>query len=310
VKTTDNDMTVLLDKLRNQPREQQWLEFKINAITNEEIGEYISSLSNGATIANEPFGYLVLGVGDKNHAVKGTSFHFEKAKQGNQALELWLRNLLQPKINFEVFEFDVDKKHIVLFRIPAARGEITYFKNEGYVRIGSHKTNLKAHSALARIIYNSQEDWSAKIIKDANIKDLDTDAINTAKAKFKERNSNAAYYKEIDKWDTATFLDRAKITINRKITNAAILLLGKEEAVHYLLPAVVEITWKLDTEEKAYEHFGPPFLLNTTKVMRRIRNIQYKFFPDNELLATTVNKYDTRTVLEALHNCMAIRIIR
>lgn len=39
--------------------------------------------------------------------------------------------------------------------------------------------------------------------------------------------------------------------------------------------------------------------------MKNIRNIKYKFFPDNELLATTVDKYDTRTILEALHNCIA-----
>jgi ATP-dependent DNA helicase RecG len=39
--------------------------------------------------------------------------------------------------------------------------------------------------------------------------------------------------------------------------------------------------------------------------MQRIRNIKYKFFPDNELLATTVDKYDTRSILEALNNCIA-----
>jgi ATP-dependent DNA helicase RecG len=39
--------------------------------------------------------------------------------------------------------------------------------------------------------------------------------------------------------------------------------------------------------------------------MQRIRNSKYKFFPDNELLATTVDKYDTRSILEALHNCIA-----
>ena len=65
------------------------------------------------------------------------------------------------------------------------------------------------------------------------------------------------------------------------------------------------MTWKLDMEEKSYEHFATPFLLTTTQLMRRIRNIKYKFFPDNELLATTVDKYDTRSILEALHNCIA-----
>ncbi|MCK5777109.1 MAG: hypothetical protein KAH25_13075, partial [Bacteroidales bacterium] len=93
--------------------------------------------------------------------------------------------------------------------------------------------------------------------------------------------------------------------INGKITNTAILLLGKEESSHYILPSVAEITWKLEAEEKAYEHFGCPLLLTTSKVLQSIRNIKFKFFPDNELLATTVNKYDTRTILEALHNCIA-----
>ncbi len=72
-----------------------------------------------------------------------------------------------------------------------------------------------------------------------------------------------------------------------------------------MLPSVAEITWKLEPEEKAYQHFGTPLFLNTTKVLQNIRNVKYKFFPDNELLATTVNKSDSRTILEALRNCVA-----
>ena len=100
------DLHLLLINLCSQPTEQQWLEFKLNkgSISNEIIGEYISALSNGATIANRPFGYLVWGVEDKTQLIKGTNFKFENAKQGNQDLELWLRNLLAPKINFEIFE--------------------------------------------------------------------------------------------------------------------------------------------------------------------------------------------------------------
>ncbi|MCK4638446.1 MAG: transcriptional regulator, partial [Bacteroidales bacterium] len=111
--------------------------------------------------------------------------------------------------------------------------------------------------------------------------------------------------KEINSWSDETFLDKVKITINGKITNTAIILLGKAEKSHYILPAISQITWKLETEERAYEHFSLPMLLSTTKVLRQIRNIKYKFFPDYELLATEVNKYDSRVILEALHNCIA-----
>jgi len=297
----------LLEELTAHDTETQWIEFKLGAgsISNEQIGEYISAMNNGATISNQPFGYLVWGVDDTMHEVKGTNFCFSKAKQGNQDLELWIRNLLHPKINFEIFEFEYHNKNVVMLRIPAAKAEPTHFKNKSYIRIGSNKTDLRNFPEYVRIIYNSLEDWSSKIINEASINDLDEEAIRLAKAKFKEKSSNTSFYNQVDNWDTPTFLDKAKITIKGKITNTAILLLGKEESSHYLLPSVAEITWKLETEEKAYEHFSCPLLLNTTKILQKIRNVKYKFFPDNQLLATTVDKYDTRSILEALHNCIA-----
>lgn len=304
---TEQDLSKLLGDLCCQASESQWLEFKLNngSISNNDIGEYISAMSNGATIANKPFGYFVCGVQDNTHEIAGTSFTFAGAKEGNQDLELWLRNLTNPKVNIEIFEFETYSKHIVLVRIPAAKTEPTTFKGIPYIRIGSQKTDLRKHIDLIRIIYNSQEDWSAKIIDKATINDLVPDAIKLAREKFKEKNTKASFADEIDSWDELTFLDKAKININGKITNTAIVLLGKEESSHYLLPAVAEITWKLESQEKAYEHFGTPLFLNTTKVLQNIRNVKYKFFPDNELLATTVNKYDTRTILEAMHNCIA-----
>ncbi len=302
---TNIDLIDLLHDLCSQPQEQQWLEFKSNGIDHEQIGEYISAMSNGATLANKPFGYLVWGVEDGTHTIKGTTFTFFNAKHGNQDLELWLRTYLDPKINFEIFEFDYEGKHIVLLRIPPAKSEPTNFQRKSFVRVGSHKTELRKYPDWMRIIYNSQEDWSAKIVEKASIADLDSQALKVAREKFKEKNRNTAYTNQIDTWDEATFLDKARITIDRKITNTALLLLGKPESIHYLLPSIAEITWKLDTEEKAYEHFTAPFLLTTTQVMQRIRNIQVRFYPDFELLATTVNKYDTKSILEAIHNCVA-----
>jgi len=304
---TKEQLHILLEELAALSAETNWVEFKLNAgsITNEQIGEYISAMSNGATIANKSFGYMVWGVQDTTQIIKGTNFTFVEAKQGNQDLELWLRNLLHPKLNWEIFEFDYHGKNIVLLRIPSAKGEPVHFKKKPYIRIGSNKTDLRNFPDYVRIIYNSLEDWSAKIIDTASISDLDDEALKIAREKFKERSVKEKYYDKIDSWDDKTFLDKAKITINKKITNTAILLLGKEEASHYLLPSIAEITWKLETEEKAYEHFSCLLLLNTTKVLHNIRNVKYKFFPDNELLATTVNKYDTRTILEALHNCIA-----
>jgi ATP-dependent DNA helicase RecG len=83
------------------------------------------------------------------------------------------------------------------------------------------------------------------------------------------------------------------------------LLLGKPEAAHYLSPHPAQITWKLDLEEKAYEHFGIPFIYSTTGLLHRIRNISYQLFPDNQLLSIDILKYERVSILEGLHNCIA-----
>ncbi|MDR2511252.1 MAG: ATP-binding protein, partial [Bacteroidales bacterium] len=66
------------------PTETEWVEFKMGkgSITDEQIGEYISAMSNGATVANQSFGYLVWGVEDGTHTIKGTRFTFARAKHG------------------------------------------------------------------------------------------------------------------------------------------------------------------------------------------------------------------------------------
>jgi ATP-dependent DNA helicase RecG len=308
---TQENLYKLLESLLQTEGEQNWLEFKVNvakqkaSITPNGIGEYISALANGATISNKEFAYLILGIEDQTQNIVGTNFKPSQHKIGNQDFELWLRVGIYPKINFEIFELKYQSKQIVIFRIPAAIAQPVNFNKKPYIRINSQKTDLRNYPEYVRIIYNSLEDWSAKIIEQATIDDLDENAIILARAKFKEKSLNQSYYTEIDKWNTITFLDKARITIKGKITHTAILLLGKPESVHYLLPAVAEISWKLDTEEKAYEHFTPPLIVNTTGFLKQIRNVKYKFFPSNELLATEVNKYDTRVILEALHNAIA-----
>ena len=298
-----SDLHILLEELCSNDSEKKWLEFKQNYNNHEDIGEYISALSNGSCIDNKRFGYLVWGVKDGTHEITGTSFKISNSKKGNQDLELWLRTLLDPKVHFEIFEFDYHGKAITLLKIPAAVGEPTHFQKKPFIRINSQKTDLRNHPVLIRKIYNSQEDWSAKVCRGATLNDLDPEAIKLARSNYAAK--SAGYKDEILKWDNITLLDKMKITVNGEITNAAIILLGKPEAERFILPVIAQITWKLDTEEKAYEHFHPPFLLNTSDLLNRIRNIRYKIFPDTQLVAAEVLKYEPRVILEALHNCIA-----
>jgi len=303
----NHELIELIDELRALPREVEWVEFKKGtATTNDKLGQYFSGLSNAACVENQSFGYLLFGIDDTTHTPTGTNFKFKTAKEGNEDLELWVRRNLSPSVRFEHFicQYNEDTR-LEIFRIPAAKSEPVSFKSTPYIRINTSLTELKKFPDLARLIYNSEIDWSAQIIESASISSLDPLAIAKAREKFKEKNAAKQWFNEIDNWDDATFLDKAKITVNGKITNAAIILLGKTESAHFISPSVAQITWKLDTEEQAYEHFEIPLFISINDVLQQIRKLKYKFFPDNKLISVEVNKYETKVILEALNNCIA-----
>lgn len=134
----DKQLIELLNNLIKQPHENEWVEFKLNFHSPEEIGERISALSNGACIQGQSFGYLVFGVEDKMHIVKGTSFQAKSHKKGNEELEHWLANRLNPRIDFSIYEFDYQiDKHISIFVIPATKNRPVEFLHQAYIRIGS-----------------------------------------------------------------------------------------------------------------------------------------------------------------------------
>ncbi len=131
------EFTKLLTKLVSYPQETEWIEFKHNFHSEDEIGQRLSALSNSAALLNKPFGYLVFGVEDGTHAIVGTSFKAKRHKKGNEELEMWLLNRLNPRIDIECVEFDSDGKHISLYRIPAATDRPVTFLNTAYIRVGS-----------------------------------------------------------------------------------------------------------------------------------------------------------------------------
>jgi predicted HTH transcriptional regulator len=135
---TTSQSIELLNDLVKSSKENEWIEFKLNFHSDEEIGERISALSNGACINNQRFGYLVFGIEDSTHIIKGTTFSARKHKKGNEELENWLATRLNPRIDFSIHEFDYDeKRHITMFVIPAAKTQPVEFLHNSYIRIGS-----------------------------------------------------------------------------------------------------------------------------------------------------------------------------
>jgi ATP-dependent DNA helicase RecG len=306
---TAEAQSVLRDLLR-LPAETEWVEFKHNNDKPQEIGEYISAISNGAALHGKRFGYIVWGVEDGTHAVVGTTFRPRQAKKGNENLESWLLHQLNPRIDFTIREFDHHGAQIVLFEIQAANSAPVRFGGEEFIRVGSYKKKLKDYPEkerqLWRVLSASPEDWSAQVVDGASLADLDPEALTFARAQYRQKHPQQVA--EAEQWDDATFLNKAKLSVGGKMTRTALLLLGKAEAAHQLSPAQARITWVLrDTAklEKDYQHLDPPFLLAGDKVLQKIRNLTVRHLPSGTLFPQEVTQYDPWVIRETLHNCIA-----
>lgn len=152
----DIDLKKLLEELVQQPSESEWIEFKHNFHSPEEIGERISAISNSACILGKNYGYIVFGIEDNTQQIIGTTFKAKSHKaKGNEELEMWLTNRLDPKINFQIYNFEYDGKQISLFIIPAAKTRPIEFLHQAYIRVGSYTKKINHYPEKQAKIWRS-----------------------------------------------------------------------------------------------------------------------------------------------------------
>ncbi len=152
---TASELSELLTELRALPKETEWVEFKHNKAEPEEIGEYISALSNSAALHRKDSAYMVWGVEDGTHNVVGTSFKPRETKVGNEEIENWLLRLLSPRIDFQIHELDHSGDPIVILEIQPARTAPVRFKENAWIRVGTYKKKLKEYPAKEAALWKT-----------------------------------------------------------------------------------------------------------------------------------------------------------
>lgn len=286
--------------------EDEVVEFKAGGegLSTSDIGKYFSALSNEANLHGVDRGWLIFGVDNKTRRVIGTDYR--RNRERLQGLKNDIASSSSPRATFhEIHELDHPDGRVLLFEVPPApRGIPISWNGHYYARNGESLGPLDLNKLEEIRQQDSGDDWSAVVIPDATIDELDPEALVAARVAFATRHPRLDSA-EIEGWDDATFLERAGLTRNGGITRTAVLLLGRPSSSYHLLPLLAEIAWKLTGEETAYEHFGLPFLLNTNRVNERIRNVQVRMLPPNTFIQTEIEKYDRKAVLEAIHNCVA-----
>lgn len=306
---TEQELVKILESLISLPAENEVVEFKKaeNKFDDDDLGQYFSALSNEANLKSKEYAWLVFGIDNRNHSVTGSNY--KNSRPALDAVKKRIADQTTARITFEeVYSFKYDGKRVVMFQIPAApQGIPMQYKGHCYGRDGESLGALNIQE-FERIRRQAVSDWSREIASDATIDDLDVRAIEMARIKFAEKYPERK--SEMLGWSDSVFLDKAKITVKGKITNAAIVLLGKEESEALISPSIASIKWILkdrDGIERDYEIFHCPLLLGVDKVASKIRNLKYRYInPEFQtLFPDEVDTYDPYVIREALNNAIA-----
>ncbi len=305
---TENELYIFLKNKFPQENEKcEWKEFKslksaISARAGDDVISYISA------IANMKGGHLVIGVQDKTLEIIGIqdfgTYDINTIKfriLGN------CTNLNSDLFLVEEIKTSDTNKIVWIFHIPKHQFRLpVYAHKKTWQRIDDNlieMTRSRLDAILSEVKHN--EDWSASLVVGASLEDLDADAIAKARIEFKKRNPKYAY--DVDNWDDVKFLDKAKLTIKGAITRTALLLLGKDEAEHFL-GSTAKIRWNLktiDNQDKDFEIFSIPFILAVDEVYKKIRNLKFRYLRDGTLFPDEILRYDPFTIREPLHNAIA-----
>lgn len=298
--------------LRNYPQENarcEWKEFKNlkNSFCGNEKDDVISYVS---AIANMEGGHLVIGVHDKTLEIVGTdTYNYDRQKAILRLTERCV-NLSTEGLDIDEFITDDTNRKIWVIHIPKHLPKRPVFAhNKAWQRIEDSLVEMTTErmSAILDEPIFSETDWSAQIVSDATIDDLDEVAIAKARMMFKKVHSRIPEA-EVNAWTVETFLSKCGIMKNGGITRAAIILLGKYESAFKLRPAVAQVTWTRRDEKQDvvdYEHFTVPFILTVDEILSKIENLTMREMPGGTLFPDTMKQYDDYTIREALHNCIA-----
>ena len=293
----------------------EWKEMKNlkNSFNGKEGNDVLSYVS---AIANMEGGELVIGVKDQILDIVGTdlsalTFNGFTATPLTATFKLMEQcvNLSSEGLRVEEFITGDTHKTVWIIHIPKHQPRRpVYAHRKAWQRIADSLVEM-TQERMQRILSEPSAvfgDWTANVIEDATIDDLDPDAIRMAREKYTERHERRA--KEIDSWDDATFLNKAKITRAGKITNTAIILLGREESEHFLSPAVCVIRWKLltkDDKNKDFRNFHIPMIKAVDEITTGyIRNNNYVYTVSGNIFPENMMRYDVFTLREPICNAI------
>ena len=213
-----------------------------------------------AALCNEGGGRIVIGMHDAYpHKVVGTKQCLNAI--GQLESDIYRDMGIRPDI-YELYEDKETKtgRVLVIEVPPHPIGKVYKFEDVPLMRVGEELKPMDDKTFIS-MIQEQEPDFSEQICEDVCLEDLDKEAIRIMKERYAEKQKNPTF---VSLPDTQALSD-LKLIVDNRITNAAVLLVGKEEIIERIYPQSKVMLEYRNTESQIHfdsrKSYGQPFFL-------------------------------------------------
>ena len=257
-------------------------------------------------LANAGGGHLVMGMEDKlPHNVVGT-------RQNENALGQLENDIYKAlQIPVEAYElYDENNLRVVVVSVPCHPvGKALKFEDVALWRSGEELIPMP-DKVLFSILQETDPDYSQAICKGVTINDLDKEAIAILKEKYARKQNNPTFTSLPD----AQALSDLKLISGSKVTNAAVLLVGKAETIEKYFPqAKVQLEFRNTEEQERFDKrlsFLSPFYVMIDQLWKAINDRNGSVPVQEGAYMFDIPFFNEEVIREVINNAFAHRDYR
>lgn len=260
-------------------------------------------------LCNEGGGWLVLGMEDAYpHKVVGTKQ--SEGRIGDLESDIYRDTQIRPNI-YELYEDEENKKgRVLVIEVPPRPvGKLFRFEDVALMRVGEELKPM-SDEMIFSILQEHEPDFSADICQGLAIDDLDKEAIRILKQKYATKQKNPDFLTLPDE----QVLSDLNLIKDGKTTNAALILVGKEEVLKSRLPqASVILEFRKSESLVPYtnrQFYGQPFYKMIDLLWHDIDLRNDKIDVNENSYIFNIPYFNEEVIREAINNAISHRDYR
>lgn len=257
-------------------------------------------------LCNEKGGSLVIGMEDKYpHKVVGTRQN--ENSTGELEANIYRDTGIRPKI-YELYEDETERKgRVLVIDVPSRpAGTVFKFEDVPLMRVGEELKPMSDEVYLS-IIQENEPDFSQQICRDATLDELDPDALSVLKEKYAKKQNNPIFLTLSNR----QILSDLQLITDEGVTNAAVILLGKENFIKRVYPqASVMLEYRHSESQITFDNrisYSQPFFIMIDRLWHDIDLRNGKFQIKEGPYIFDVPYFNEEVIRESINNAITHR---